>query len=102
MSVDVRPLNPALALVACEQLNEQPEKLEEALGAFRAMISKIPHLRARKDDQFLVTFLRGCKHDLTRAVRKLEMFYTLRTHTPELMLERDPADQKLRAIIRLG
>lgn len=102
MAIEIRPLNLALQVVAREQLNEEPDKLEEALKAFKQMISEVPHLKARQDDQFLVAFLRGCKHNLNRAVKKLEMFYTLRTHIPELMLDRDPMDQKLRAIIRLG
>lgn len=98
----IRELHPALQLVAKEQLNEQPEKIEEALESLRAWISDTPHLKARTDDQFLISFLRGCKHDIEKAEKKLDKFYTLRTHIPELMLDRDPLDQKLHGIIKLG
>lgn len=102
MPVDIRPLSPELQVVARDELNEDPETLEQVLLTFRESIQKTPHLKSRTDDQFLVTFLRGCKYNIERALKKLDMFYTLRSHIPELMLDRDPMDQKLRAIIRLG
>lgn len=102
MPVDIRPLDPALQLVALQELGEDANRIEESLTAFREWIKKVPHLKARTDDQFLVTFLRGCKYSMEKAKQKLDMFYTLRTHIPELMLDRDPLDQKLRAIIKLG
>ena len=102
MPLDIRPLNPSLQEVAQKELNEDPERMLEALEAFRDWIKKSPHLKARMDDQFLIVFLRGCYYSLEKAKKKLDMFYTLRTHIPELMLDRDPLDQKLRAIIRLG
>lgn len=102
MPVDIRPLNPELQVVAREELNEDKEKLEEALTLMRAWIEQSPHLKARTDDQFLIAFLRGCKYSLEKTKQKLDMYYTLRTHIPELMLDRDPLDQKLHAIIKLG
>lgn len=102
MPVEIRPLDPELQLVAQQELGESQQKMEESLAVFKEWISKVPHLRARTDDQFLVIFLRGCKYSLEKAKQKLDMFYTLRSHIPELMLDRDPLDQKLRAIIKLG
>lgn len=102
MPLDLRPLNSDLQAVAIEELNEESDKIEEVLTAFKVWITSTPHLKARTDDQFLVTFLRGCKYNLEKAQKKLDMFYTLRTHMPELMLDRDPMDQKLHAIIKLG
>lgn len=98
----IRPLNPQLQAVARDQLNEVPEKIQESLEIFREWIKKSPHLKARTDDQFLVTFLRGCKYSLERAKQKLDMYYTLRTHIPEIIQGRDPLDEKLHAIIKLG
>lgn len=102
MPLDIRPLHPALQIVAHEELNEDPAKIEDAVDAFREWINKSPHLRARTDDQFLVTFLRATKYSLEKAKKKLDMFYTLRTHIPELMLDRDPYDEKIHGIIKLG
>jgi hypothetical protein len=99
---NIRPLNPELARKAVEELFEAPERIQSDIDALRDWIKKSPHLRARTDDQFLVTFLRGCKYSLERAKSKLDMFYTIRTHIPELFFNRDPADQKIQAIVRLG
>jgi hypothetical protein len=98
----IRPLTSGLQAIAKEQLHEEPEKIGENLEAFREWINKSPHLRSRTDDQFLVTFLRGCKFSLERAKQKLDMFYTLRTHIPELLDGRDPHDEKLAEIVKLG
>lgn len=102
MPIDIRPLSPELQNVARTELREDADKIEDAVAEFRAWIESCPHLKARTDDQFLVSFLRGCKYKLEKAKKKLDMFYTLRTHMPELMLDRDPLDRKLLAIIRLG
>jgi hypothetical protein len=102
MPLDIRPLHPELQKVAREELNEDSELIEEAVEALRDWIRKSPHLRARNDDQFLVTFLRATKYRMESAKKKLDMFYTLRTHIPELMLDRDPYDEKVHGIIKLG
>lgn len=98
----IRPLNSSLQAVAKAQLNEEPEKIQEFLDALREWIKKSAHIRSRDDDQFLVTFLRGCKYSLERTKQKLDMFYTLRTHIPELIGVRDPLDEKMHEIIKLG
>lgn len=102
MLFEIRPLNDSLQIVAKEDLNEDPEKIDEALKTIREWIEVTPHLKARTDDQFLVAFLRGCRYNLEKTKKKLDLFYTLRTHIPELMLDRDPLDHKLNAIIKLG
>lgn len=98
----IRPLNSSLQTVAREQLFEEPNKIQENLDIFKEWIRKSAHLRARTDDQFLVTFLRGCKYSLEMAKKKLDMFYTLRTHIPEMLSDRDPLNERLHRIIKLG
>lgn len=98
----IRPLNLELQAIAKEQLNEEPEKIEEILKVLKEWIKKSPHLLARTDDQFLVTFLRGCKYSLERVKQKMDLYYTLRTHIPELFSDRDPFNEKMQAIIKLG
>lgn len=102
MPLDIRPLDSALEKVAREELNEDPTKIEEAVETLRDWIRKSPHLRARTDDQFLVTFLRATKYSMENAKKKLDIFYTLRTQIPELLLDRDPYDEKVHGIIKLG
>ena len=101
-SLAIRTLNSQLQVIAKEQLNEDPEKIQENLNVLKEWIRKSTHLKARTDDQFLVAFLRGCKYSLERAKQKFDMFYTIRAHLPELMANRDPLNERLLEIIRFG
>ncbi|CRK86620.1 CLUMA_CG000457, isoform A [Clunio marinus] len=101
-TLPLRPLSGQLQKVAREQLFEDPANIQENLNAFREWIKKSPHLKSRNDDQFLVSFLRGCKYSLERAKQKLDMYYTLRTHIPELFADRDPTSEKNQTVIKLG
>lgn len=98
----VRPLNISLQAIAREQLHEEPDALRENLNILKEWIRKSAHLRTRTDDQFLVSFLRGCKYSLEMSKKKIDMFYTLRTHIPEMIGDRDPLNEKLQQIIKLG
>jgi len=100
--INIRPLSPALALLSEEELNETPERLQSDLIALKQWIKQSAHLRGRTDDQFLVTFLRGCKFSLERAKTKYDLYYTVRSYMPEVMMNRDPLDERLQSIIRLG
>ncbi|XP_055598366.1 retinol-binding protein pinta-like [Uranotaenia lowii] len=102
MGVPLRPLSAALKKKAEAELNERPELIQEDLAKLKQWIAKSPHIRSRTEDQFLITFLRGCKYSLERAKEKLDMFYTVRTMSPELIKSRDPEDPRIRAIVRLG
>jgi hypothetical protein len=82
---DIRVLNSELRKIAEEKLNEDSQKIEKMLKDFCEWIDGTPHLRARKDDQFLVAFLRCCKFDLEKAQMQLEIFYTLRHRMPDLI-----------------
>lgn len=99
---NIRPLPPLLALRAKEELNEVPERIDDDLKAFREWISKQSYLKARTDDQFLIAFLRGCKHSLEKAKHKLDMFYTMRGVVPELYSNRSVDDPKVLGILRSG
>ncbi|CRK86625.1 CLUMA_CG000462, isoform A [Clunio marinus] len=99
---NIRILSKSLQRKAIEELSEIPENISHEIDEVKRMLQRLPHLRSRLDDQFLITFLRGARHDINRTVRKIEMFYTCRTSLPELMLGRDPLDPKILEIIRLG
>lgn len=99
---NIRPLSKTLQSKAINELNEVPAHIDAAIDELRQWLQHIPHLRARLDDQFLVTFLRSSKYNVEQAMRKVEMYYTCRTSLPELMMNRDPLDPKLLEIIRLG
>lgn len=101
-SLAIRPLNTSLEVIAREQLHEEPEKIHENLELLKEWIKKSGHLKTRTDDQFLITFLRGCKYSIEQCKKKIDMFYTLRTHMPEIIYDRDPTDERLHEIIKLG
>ena len=101
--VNIRPLDPALQKKATDELFEDPGRIEKDLEAFKDWIKKSPHIKSRDhDDQFLVNFLRGTKYSLEKAKQKFDLFYTLKTHVPELTRNRDPANETLLAAIRQG
>lgn len=49
-----------------------------------------------------MAFLRGCKFSLERSKEKLDMFYTLRSIVPEFYGNRDPLDNRIQEILKLG
>uniref|UniRef100_A0A1L8DZG8 Putative phosphatidylinositol transfer protein sec14 n=1 Tax=Nyssomyia neivai TaxID=330878 RepID=A0A1L8DZG8_9DIPT len=99
---NIRPLPGPLAAKAAKELNEDPDRIEEDLETLRTWISKQPHLKARTDDQFLVSFLRGCKYSIERAKQKIDLFYSVRTSFKEIMKDRDVMSEKNLELIRLG
>ncbi|XP_030375529.1 alpha-tocopherol transfer protein [Scaptodrosophila lebanonensis] len=98
----IRPLSPELQKVAIEQLNEVPDRIDDDIAALRTWIEQQPHLKARTDDQFLVTFLRGCKYSLEKAKAKIDRFYTLRTRYPDYFTGHNVNVDELIKIFRLG
>jgi hypothetical protein len=99
----IRKISPDLAKIAAKELNECPDRIQSDLEALKEWILKTPHLKSRMDDQFLIAFLRGCKFSLEKAKLKLDMYYTLRNSAlPELIVDRDPFDKRLREMIKLG
>lgn len=99
---EVRTLSIELAKLAADELNEDPAKIHSDIEGLRNWINQSPHLKSRTDDQFLVAFLRGCKYSLEKAKHKLDLFYTVRTHAPELIKNRDPMNDSVIGMIRLG
>ncbi|CRK86627.1 CLUMA_CG000463, isoform A [Clunio marinus] len=99
---NIRKLSESLQQLAYDELNEKPERIQADIDALRSWLSQTTYLKSRDDDQFLVTFLRGCKYSLEKAKKKIEMFYVARTSTPEFFTNRDPTDKYLQEIINLG
>ncbi|GBP41112.1 Alpha-tocopherol transfer protein-like [Eumeta japonica] len=98
----VRPLCPELAEKARAELNEDPKRLQEDLQHIKGWIAKQPHLRARTDDQWLATFLRGCKFSLERTKEKLDLYYSLRSTAPEMVMKIPFNSPKFMEILELG
>ncbi|XP_045490789.1 alpha-tocopherol transfer protein-like [Colias croceus] len=98
----VRPLCPELAVIAEKELNEDPKRIDSDIQHIREWISKQPHLHARTDDQWIVTFLRGCKYSLERTKEKIDLYYSMRSLAPEIFFHLKHTDPKFIEILESG
>ncbi|XP_050675547.1 clavesin-2-like [Leptidea sinapis] len=80
----VRPLEPLLAEKARVELGEDVNRIEEHIRTVKQWIAEQPHLIARTDDQWLVAFLRGCKYNINKVKKKMELFYNIRSTSPDV------------------
>lgn len=102
MSLNIRKLSDELQKIACEELNEVPERIASDLASLREWLKQNKNLKSRDDDQFLVSFLRGCKYSLEKAKKKILLYYTARTSTPEFFQDRDTANHLIQEIVGQG
>ncbi|XP_057338254.1 retinol-binding protein pinta-like isoform X1 [Microplitis mediator] len=100
--MNIRELPDGLKKFAKEELGEDDNHLIEDVNYIVEWLKKQPHLHVRTDPQWIVGFLRGCKHSLERTKKKLDAYYTIRTHLPELFLDRDPKQSKIQKILEMG
>lgn len=99
---NIRPLSEGLQAIAIAELHEVPERLDEDIATLRSWIEQQPHLKARTDDQFLATFLRGCKFNMDKAKDKIDKYYSLRTIHESSLTWRNVEDPKIQEILQLG
>lgn len=98
----IRPLPKELAKIAREELNEISDRVSNDIEAIREWLTMQPHLNSDVDDQFLITFLRGCKFSLERTKEKFDKYCSIKTAMPDLLIDRDPSNADILEIIRLG
>lgn len=95
-------MNELLAKKAREELNEDPNTIEESVQLLREWTNKLPHIRVRTDSRFLLIFLRANKFSVESAKKKIEGYYTMRSAVPELFKNRNVDDPKMQEIFKLG
>lgn len=101
--LQLRTLSPQLQSIAEKELNETAQRNSQEIQDLKKWIRFQPHLRARTDqDQLLLTFLRGRKHDLQKTKEQIDAFYTIRSGIPELFVERDITITRVRDLLRTG
>jgi len=88
MSFFKEPTDAQLAIVRAE-VGEDSNKLQHNLQLLQKWISCQPHLPQDYDNNILSVFLRGCKHNLERTKKKIEMYFIARTKVPELFCDRE-------------
>jgi len=98
----VQPLSEAVQRKARQELNEVPTRIKNDLENIRNWLKKQPHLNVRTDDQWLLSFLRGCKYSLERTKQKLDLFYTMRTIVPEFYANRNPFLPEIQEALKTG
>ncbi|XP_077525196.1 alpha-tocopherol transfer protein-like [Amblyomma americanum] len=64
-----------LQRIAHEELGETPEKRREALEEIRRLLEAEPDLNSRRDEEFLLRFLRVRKYDVESALRCVRNYY---------------------------
>ncbi|KAE8736511.1 hypothetical protein FOCC_FOCC018035 [Frankliniella occidentalis] len=101
-SMAVRQLTPELEERAKQELGEDPARRQEDINAIKTWLSKQGHLNANTEDQWILTFLRGCKFSLERTKEKIDSYYTFRTLLPEFFTNRDPMLPEMQEILNLG
>ncbi|KAF5291256.1 hypothetical protein FQR65_LT11434 [Abscondita terminalis] len=99
--MNIRQLNSELQK-AVTDLNEHLPESSEDLEYFRGWLQKQKHLTARLDDQFLISFLRGCKWSVQKAKEKIDSYYTIRTFLPEIFTNRDPFSPEIQRVLKAG
>ncbi|XP_073996343.1 uncharacterized protein isoform X2 [Rhodnius prolixus] len=70
-----------------KQLDSDLEQIKEWLK----LQHHLPACRLKESDNFLKNYLTGCKGSLEKTKRKLDAYYTFRSHS-ELFTNRDPLD----------
>ncbi|KAF5308786.1 hypothetical protein FQR65_LT06019 [Abscondita terminalis] len=100
MSIRALPKN--LQKLAETELNEVPDRVNEDVLKIREWLKYQPHLNARLDDQWLLSFLRGSKFSLEKTKQKIECYYTYRNLVPEFLQNRDPLLPEIQQILDQG
>lgn len=98
----IRPLHSNLQKLANGDLNEVPKRTKEDIENIKTWVLQQSYLRARIDDQWIVSFLRGCKFSIQRTKEKFDLFYTMRTLLPEFFKNRDPLQADIQDVLKRG
>ncbi|XP_031349749.1 retinol-binding protein pinta-like isoform X2 [Photinus pyralis] len=100
--MSVRTVAPALLKLAVQELGEVPSRRAEDIECIREWLKKNHCLKSRIDNQWILSFLRGCKFSLESTKKKITHYYMMRTVAPEFLTNRDPLLPELQALLQLG
>ncbi|KAF5308785.1 hypothetical protein FQR65_LT06018 [Abscondita terminalis] len=101
-TLKVRKLSEELQKKANDELNEVSENVVEDVKYIREWLKKQQHILIHPDDQFIVTFLRGCKFNFEKTKEKIDAFYSTKTLIPEYFRNRNPFVQEIQSVLKSG
>ncbi|CAN7938407.1 unnamed protein product [Ixodes hexagonus] len=90
-------LPPELQLIAKKELGETEQGKHEALDKLNRLLDDELELRSRRDDEFLLRFLRVRKYNVDTAFRKVKEYYRIRRDCPSVFENFVPSSAKLAA-----
>ncbi|KAL1116542.1 hypothetical protein AAG570_005014 [Ranatra chinensis] len=73
------------------------EDLNQKMAEIRSWLSEQPHLPHNLGDNLLTAFVVGCKWNMDRAKKRLDFYFTARSHFRELFEDRDPCGKAIAA-----
>lgn len=98
----LRELSAELKKKTENQLNEDPNRTPEDIKHIQDWIDKQAFLNARKDEQWILAFLRGCEFSLSMTKTRLDSYYTMKTVVPEFWQNRDPMSPEIQETLDSG
>ncbi|CAG9862277.1 unnamed protein product [Phyllotreta striolata] len=71
---------------------------DEKIRILREWIAKQPHLPQKSDENLVRRFLKCCNDSIERSKQLIDLYYTLRSHVPEVYSNRDPTAPEIQRI----
>lgn len=93
-------LSPEMLEKAKKELNEDPSTRLIEIQTLRERVQKVPGLKCRTDDAFLLRFLRAKKFDQERAYAQLLIYYRMQKENPDVFENLTP--KKVRYLLEAG
>lgn len=97
-----QPLSSPARRLALTELKEDEKTKAEALTKFRAWLDDNPHISCRRDNSFLLRFLRSRKYRIEEAQEQLRAYLKMRAAHPRWFSKLDVRDPVLAALIDGG
>ncbi|XP_045450309.1 alpha-tocopherol transfer protein-like [Melitaea cinxia] len=83
----------------------KPEDSKKYIEQLREWVNRQPHLPKDLSDVFLLRFAHSCFYDVEKAKKAMEIFFSIRGNSPDLLNNRDPESphiQKILNVINIG
>ncbi|XP_069698919.1 alpha-tocopherol transfer protein-like [Periplaneta americana] len=85
-----------------EEFGLDEQGMKQGVQVIREWLDHQPHLPHDCDDARLERWIIRCKNSLERTKHSLDMYYSLKTVVPEMLLDRDPQADWFKTSINMG